>query len=438
MTGAEFLSAHGWKVVGQAALLVSSAFFSGSETAVFSLSRSQLYRLSHGGPSGRLVAALAGRPRKLLNTILLGNMLVNTAYTALAAAIAIALAQGPGGLPAWAVGLISLGMLIVLILVGEVAPKVVALALGERLAILVAPPLAFLQKALAPLLWVLQKVIVTPVTLLLAVPPDARGDVSADELAALLKLSARRGILQHDANTLLQEILELKDLRVRDIMVPRVDLAAFDLARPRGELLDLFRRTKFRKVPAFDLSIDNVVGLLHAKRLVLNPAAPLRSLLSPVPFVPLQADLERVLLQFRVTRTQMAIVVDEYGGTAGLVTLEDVLEEIVGDIPAPGEAGSPVRQVAPGEYLVEGDLAIHEWRDFVRMDLPSRRISTLGGFVLAQLGHVPQVGEQVRFRNLLFTVEGLRGRRVGTLRVRLDPAGGERTGAAPPRPEGPP
>jgi CBS domain containing-hemolysin-like protein len=210
-------------------------------------------------------------------------------------------------------------------------------------------------------------------------------------------------------------------------MVPRVDLVAFDLSRPRAELLDLFRRTGFRKVPAHEGSVDNILGLLHAKRLVLNPEAPLRSLLSPVPFVPLQADLEKVLLQFRVTRTQMAIVVDEYGGTAGLVTLEDVLEEIVGDIPAPRDAEeeAPVRQVGPGEYLVEGNLAIHEWRDFLKIELPSRRISTLGGFVLAQLGHVPQIGEQVRFRNLLFTVEGLRGRRIGALRVRLLVPGAE-------------
>jgi len=113
--------------------------------------------------------------------------------------------------------------------------------------------------------------------------------------------------------------------------------------------------------------------------------------------------------------------VDEYGGTAGLVTLEDVLEEIVGDIPAPGEAeaGPPVREVSPREYVVEANIAVHEWRDFLKIELPSRRISTIGGFVLSQLGHVPQVGEQARFRNLLFTVESLRGRRIGTLRVRL-------------------
>jgi CBS domain containing-hemolysin-like protein len=415
-----FLADHGWQIVAQAILLCGSAFFSLSETALFSLSRSQVYRLSHGAGPGRLVAAMVGRPRRLLNTILLSNMFVNTAYTALSAMEAIELQAG--GLPTWAAALVSLVPLLVLILVGEVTPKVLGLAAGETAAVLVAPPLAVLERGLAPLLWVFQKTIISPVTRLLDVPPDPRGDVSAQELAALLRLSAKRGILEHDANTLLQEILELKDLRVRDIMVPRVDMLAFDLARPRADLLELFRHNRFRKVPVYEAGIDNVVGLIYAKRLVLNPKSPLRSLLVPVPFVPLQADLEKVLIQFRVTRTQMAIVVDEYGGTAGLVTLQDVLEEIVGDIPAPreGAASPPVRELGGGEYLVEANLAIHEWRDFLKIELPSRRISTIGGFVLSQLGHVPQVGEQVRFRNLLFTVESLLGRRIGTLRVRLE------------------
>jgi putative hemolysin len=421
MMGA-FLVEHGWTFAAQALLLGGGAFFNAAETALFSLSRSQLYRLSNGGGPGRLAATLVARPRRLLNTILLGNMLACTAYVSLGAVMAMQMPRR--GLPAWVEGAASLAMLLVLILVGEVVPKSLALAGGERVAILVAPPLAAIQKALAPPLWLLRTLVVTPVTRLLAVPPDARGDMTPDELAALLKLSAHRGMLEHDANTLLQEILELKDLRVRDVMAPRVDMVAFDLSRPREELLDLFRRTAFRKVPAYEGRVDNILGLIHAKRFILNPSLSPRELLSPVPFVPLQANLEKTLLQFRVTRTQMAIVVDEYGGTAGLVTLEDVLEEIVGDIPAPRDEaqGPAVRQAGPDEYLIEGNLAIHEWRDFAGIELPSRRISTLGGFVLAQLGHVPQVGEQVRFRNLLFTVESLHGRRVGTLRVRLAPS----------------
>ena len=419
MSGGELLLAHGWKIVAQAGLLICSAFCSGSETAVFSLSRSQLYRLRQGGGPGRLAAALAAHPRRLLNTILLANMVVNTAYVTIGAVMVLSLRQA--GLPGWGAGAVSLGLMMLLILAGEVVPKVLALAAGERAALLAAPPLAVLERVLAAPLWVFQNLVIGPVTRLLAVPPDPRGDVSGEELAALLQLSARRGLLQHDANTLLQEIVELKDLRVRDVMVPRVDMVAFDVGGFREDLLALFRRTRFRKVPVYEGDMDNVLGLVYAKKLVLNPDASIRSLVVKAPFVPLQARLERVLLQFRVTRTQTAIVVDEYGGTAGLVTLEDVLEEIVGDIPAAdeGDGGPTVERLSDREYRIRGDLPIHEWRDVLKIELPRRRISTLGGFVLSLLGHVPQVGEQARYRNLLFTVESLHGRRIGVLRVLL-------------------
>ncbi|HUT59650.1 MAG TPA: hemolysin family protein [Phycisphaerae bacterium] len=417
MSWDRFISEHPWQLALQAVLLAFSAFFSGSETALFSLSRSQVHRLRHGGSSGRLAAAMLARPRRLLNTILLGNMLVNTAYASIV--VVEVLSMRRSGMAGWAAGLTSLIFLVVLILLGEVAPKVLALATRETFSRIVAAPLSVTGRVLAPPLWLFHNALIAPLTRLLA-PRAARGDVSAEELDALLALSAKRGIIERDAHRLLQEILELKGLRVRDVMVPRVDITAFDAAEPRAELLNLFRRTGFRKVPVYENDIDHVLGLVHAKRLILNPDADVRSLVTGVQFVPVQANLERVLVQFRVTRTQTAIVVDEYGGAAGLVTLEDLLEEIVGDIPDPDEAPElGVQRLAEREYLLAADLAIHEWTDVLGIELPSRRISTVGGFVMSLLGHVALVGEQARYRNLRFTVESVRGCRIRTLRVEL-------------------
>lgn len=416
-----YVADHAWQILLQIALVVCSAFFSASETALFNLSRSQLYRMRNGGTAARAAAALMAKPRKLLNTLLLANMLGNTLYASIAAVEVFDL-EGHGS-AAWAGGAISLGLLLVLILLGEVSPKFVAMALGERVALMAAPPLTLLQRGLSPLLWVLQNAIVLPLTRL-AVPPAAVSratDVTTGELRALLNLSARRGILDHDANTLLQEILELKDIHVGDIMVPRVDMIAFDINRPRADLLELFRKTKLRRVPVYDAHMDDILGLVHAKRVVLSPDAPIRTLVAKVPFVPLVANLERVLVQFRVTRTQLAVVVDEYGGTAGMVTLEDVLEEIVGDIPDPHQtAHAPaVQRLSDREYLVAGNLAIHEWPEFLKIRLPSRRISTVGGFVMSLLGHIPRIGEQAVYRNLRFTVESMHGRRIDRLRLQL-------------------
>jgi CBS domain containing-hemolysin-like protein len=237
----------------------------------------------------------------------------------------------------------------------------------------------------------------------------------------VLGLSARRGVIGHDAGELMQEIVGLTDLRARDVMVPRVDVIAYDVDAPPAGLAELFRKTRLKKVPVYRRDLDGVVGVVYAKRLLLTPQTPLRQLVEKVPFVPEAANLEKVLLQFRVTRAKTAIVVDEYGGTAGLVTLRDVLEEIVGNIPDPDEAARQpaVRKIGGREHLVDGHLAIHEWADAFRMDLSGRRISTVGGFVTSLLGRIPKAGDSVSYRNLRFTVESLRGRRIDKLRVEL-------------------
>ena len=406
------------EMVAMALLLAASGFFSGSETALFNLSRGQLHRMRHSTRPGRVISALMRRPARVLNTLLLGNMIVNVVYAGISAVLVIQLGRS-GGFPAWAVVMFSLVPLVVLILVGEVAPKMLALVLGQRWALLAAGPLAMIERASRPVLRVVDGWLVSPLTRLIAPRRPAPADITAEELDALLDLSAKRGIIDHDANALLQEMVELTDLRVGDIMVPRVDMIAYDVNDPPEGLIELFRRTRLRKIPVYDGEIDRVLGVVHAKRLLLNPTAELRRLVVQVPFMPEAGSVERALVQFRVRHKQMAIVVDEYGGVAGLVTLEDVLEEIVGDIPDPADAarGPAVERIGDREYRIDGNLAIHEWVDAFNIDLSGQRISTIGGFVTLLLGRIPRVGDAADYRNLTFTVESMRKRRVGRLRV---------------------
>jgi putative hemolysin len=418
MTWPEVLASESWKLALLLPLLAGSAFFGGSETVLFNLSRLQLYRLGQGRRPGRFVASLMRRPRRVLSTLLLGNMCVDVSYTGIAAVAILDLHQA--GLPDWAAGAASVVSLLVLILFGDVLPKMLALATGPRLAVPAAVTLTVIERVAAPVLWVLEKVLVGPLTRLVAPLPTGAGDITADELAVLLDLSAKRGVIERDVNALLQEIVALTDIRVADIMVPRVDMLAYDADGDPAKLIEMFTTTRLRKIPVYEKDIDHVVGVIHAKQLLLNPATPLRQLVAKVPFVPEAANVERLLLQFRVTRTQMAVVVDEYGGTAGLVTLEDVLEEIVGDIPDSRRAvGAAVQYLGEEEYLLDGDLAIHEWEEAFRTDLSSRRISTVGGFVLSLLGRIPREGEQVEYRNLRFTVVSMRRRRIDKLRLQL-------------------
>ncbi|MCE5325356.1 MAG: hemolysin family protein [Planctomycetaceae bacterium] len=417
MDGSFLLQYAGYFVV-LAALLGASSFFSGSETALFSLSPGAIQQLRARGRSGRLAAGLLDRPAVLLQALLLGNMLVNVAFASVAATLSLHMLQAYSA--HWVAVLVTLGPLLALILLAEVLPKLLAVSHAQRVAMLVSWPAAALVKTAGPVLWVLQRVLIGPLTRLAAGGQPARREITPDELAAVLALSAKRGAIDTDAHSLLQEIMELTDLRARDIMVPRVDMVAFEINGPRAVLAGLLARTHLRKVPVYQDHLDNILGVIHAKTLLLRPQTPLRELVARAAFVPEAARLERVLLQFRVTRMQMAIVVDEYGGTAGLITLQDVLEEMVGDLPDPfSPEEAAVAAQRDGSYLLDGNLPVHELADALKMNLAPRHISTIGGFVTSLIGRIAHEGETVAFRNLQFTVVSMRKRRIGKLRLEL-------------------
>ncbi len=415
----EFLADRVGQLIFLGVLLVFSAFFSGSETALFSLSPGQLFRIRRRGRRGQMVGSLMSRPAGILHTLLLGNLLVNVAYSSITAMIVLDL-QRTLGLPAWMLGIISLVPLLMLIFTGEIVPKMLAILVAERWAVTAAPPLSLLRRALSMVIALLHAAMVGPLVKIIAPVRVGTADISSDELAAVLDLSARRGILGPQANVLLQEIVGLTDLRVRDIMVPRVDMISYDVDGPRAGLVKLFTRTRLRRIPVYERMIDNILGVIPAKRVLFYPDTPLCDEVVKIPFVPEAADLEQTLLQLRVRRAQMAIVVDEYGGTAGLVTLEDILEEIVGDIPDRyDQAGPLVEKVSQGRYVVHGDLAIHEWADAFDIDLHGRRISSVGGFVTSLLGRIPSAGDVATYRNLHFTVVTMLRRRIGKIEVHL-------------------
>ncbi|MBS3733928.1 MAG: HlyC/CorC family transporter [Phycisphaerae bacterium] len=413
------LAAHAWRLALLGLLAVGSGFFSGTETALFNLTRGQVHRLGRAHRAGALVVALLRRPRSLLYTLLLGNMLVNVAYAGVSATVIFALKDV--GASAWVVAATPVVLLAVLILLGEVTPKMLAAAGSERWSLVTCVPLAAVQRALAPLVWVLERAFVSPLVTVIAPRPTVRTCITPSELAAVLDLSAKRGIVDRDVTVMLQEIVELTDLRVTDIMVPRVDMVAFDADGTREELVALLRRTGLRRVPVYEDGPDRVIGTIHARRVLLHPDAPLRELIGKVPFVPETATVEHLLRQLRERGAQLAIVVDEYGGTAGLVTMEDALEEIVGDIPDPQDRreGPAVTELSDRQYVIDAELGIHEWADAFAIDLSAHRVSTVGGFVTSLLGRIPQAGDVTTYRNLRFTVDSMCGRRIDKLRVEL-------------------
>ena len=440
-TMAEFF----WHLAAMAVLLFFSAFFSGSETALFNLSHETRRRFrASRSPFQRLAARLIDDPRRVLVTVLFGNMAVNTAFFAMSIMLSHAVSHArPEHATYWSVAIVAAAPLVVIVF-GEVMPKCVAAARPERLSILASAPLAALEYIVAPVRIVLGYGIVEPLERLITggrrkEPPP----MTADELQAIVEVAAREGVVSREESDMLTDVLELGELRVRDVMTPRVEIVGCDVATPTRLALLVFQRTGQTKIIVYEGGMDHVLGIVYAKAAFLNPDRPLAELVRPVYYVPETKAVESLLREFRARKIQFAVAVDEYGGVAGIVTLEDCLEPIVGDIQdeADRPAADPVQRLSDTEYRLAGNLSIRSWADLFNLEVPGdgRRYTTLAGFVASLLGRLPKPGDAVRWRNLEFTVEEVRHHRVMRVRLRLyGESGGEAVTADGIFPEGGP
>ena len=411
-------------------LLGASAFFSGAETAMFNLSREQLrrFRLSRS-PFRRVAAHLMDEPRRVLVTVLAGNMTVNVAFFVMGVMLMhrVGMRQSDA-VGTWRFVIGTLTPLLVIVF-GEVTPKSVAATMPGRLAPVAGLPLMVLGYVVLPVRLLLGYAVVVPLTrLITGGRRQERGFVTTEELQAIVEVAENEGTVSSAESDMLADILELGQMRVREVMTPRVEIVACDVGTPTPGVLPVFKRSMKNKILVYEGRMDNVVGVVYAKTALLNPEAPLADLVRPVHYVPETKTVESLLKTFRSRRIQFAVVVDEYGGLAGLVTLEDCLEEIVGEIEDETDRPSaePVQRLSGSQYLLAGNLSIRSWEDLFNMDLPEGggRYLTVAGFVTSLLGRLPQCGDTARYRNLEFYVDQVRRRRVTRVRLRLLPADG--------------
>lgn len=405
-----------------AGLLAASAFFSGSETALFALSRHELSHFRRDRrASRRLVADLMRHPRRLLLTLMIGNVAINMFIFAASLALCQSLAGNASSL-APILGLMSP---ILVTLFGEILPKGTAIVRPARFAARVAPAVRLCQGLLIPFSFLLNTLLVEPITRLLVGAKSPDENVTVEELRELIEMSGRHRIIDADENAMLGEVVQLGQLRVRDIMVPRVDMVAFEIHDDPDELRRIMGRRRLSKLPVYDQSIDRIIGLVYAKDLFLDPHRPLAEMVRPIRFVPELIALTQLVAEFRRTRTQLAAVVDEYGGVVGLVTVEDVAEQIVGELTLPGKP--PDRpsweRLDERRYRVSGSMGLHDWSQQFHVRRLDEGVTTLAGLMLARLGRIPAVGDRVRMGNLLLTVDSLRGRRIEWILVELTDGG---------------
>jgi len=413
------MAAQIYQIVVMLLLLAGSAFFSGAETAFFNLSRRQTKLLLNSKHKlQKLAAKLLNKPGQLLKCFLFGNMTVNILFYAIASVLTMKIKAQSGLVAAAITAMVSFAALV---LIGEILPKSVAYANSKSLSVAAALPTFLCLKIFTPIEFVSKYFILEPILRLFLGPVRSIKQITVGEFKSLIETIQKQGLISADENKLLTEVIELGFLKVRHVMRPRVDMIACAVTDSPQMAREKMQKNHLTKMPAYIQTIDNIVGVVHLRQLLLKDDVSLDKIVQQVNFVPEQKTVESLLEFFRRSRTDTAIVVDEYGGIAGSVRLEDIAEELFGQIELTSGT-KPIEQTGPFEYRLAGNLAIHEWAEVFGVDLAETRPATVGGLVTALLGKIPKSGDVAFLKNLKFIVEKVQKHRIETLILTLEPS----------------
>lgn len=403
-------------------LIACSAFFSGSETAYSTANEFKLRRAAeeNGNKKNKFAYFIYSNYSKTLTAILIGNNLVNTAASSVGTVIVLALL---GEEYAW----VSTAVMTVLVLIfGEIMPKIVSASIPEKFAWLVAWPLRIIMIVFSPLVWLVEKLIGLISKLWKNKLPDGP-NVTEDDLENIIETVEDEGVIDEETSDLLMSALDFDDVQAYEIITPRVDILAADIDDDFEEILKVALDSPYSRIPVYQDTIDNIIGILNIRRLfkrMLSEEAPdIRSLLMPVHFVHKTTALPDVLSKMKKHKSHMVMVSDEYGGVMGLLTMEDVLEQLVGDIwDETDEIEAEIVQINDELYDVDGDMRIYDF--FEEMEIDDRDFdddnATLGGFAIEMLGGEPILGGSFEYKNLTITIRRLRKRRVERLAVTVN------------------
>lgn len=423
-------------------LLLASAFFSGTETALFSLRSDERALLKQRRDKAAVAASrLLARPRQLLVTILFGNMVVNVIYFILSSILLLHMhhqrVEDQQTFVDTAITVISSAVfLLVIILFGEVAPKLIATRIKLQWVNISSVPLFAIHEIISPVRVPLTKFIIQPLTRLLA-PRDTPAPVDADELVMLLKLANEQEIINHHERELVEDVIELSRIKVRDIMTPRVDIKYISLehfrnAREREQVLSELKQAHCTYMPITGENLDEIVGIIKVNEYLLNfPVAAEQGIISEAVFIPEQATVDQLLYHIKHHAVKCAVVVDEYGQTAGIVTLVSILSVLSGsNIPAGRKAaigrngtteGLPpiITLISPGKWRVPASMPLHEFAEHFSIQVHHLRVSSIGGYVIAQLGVIPAVGDVLELEGWNVSVSEMAGSQLVSLEVEI-------------------
>lgn len=401
-------------------LLCLSAFFSSSETALTTVNQIRMRTLADNGDKrAARVLRVTGNPGKMLSAILIGNNIVNLSASSISTSLAIHLFGNTGA------G-IATGILTFLILIfGEVTPKTMATIKADSMSLTAAAPIGFLMKILTPVIFIINKLSLGLMFLLHVNIKDAQKKMTEEELRTIVDVSQENGVIEHEERDMIHNLFDFGDAEAKEIMVPRIDMTFVQADATYQEVLDIFRQDMFTRLPVYEDSTDNVIGIINMKDFLLQNDTPefsVRNLLREPYFTYEHKNTADLFLEMRKSSISLAIVLDEYGVTAGLITLEDLLEEIVGEIRDEYDADEEddITRISDREFYVLGSANLSDVSEALSLHFTSDDYDTIGGYCLGLLDHLPEKNEIILTdNNILLRIDRMEKNRIERIYIRL-------------------
>ena len=421
MIAAEFTSADLAMLIVILVLLVVSAFVALAETALTRMNKVKAMTLAEEQPRrGRALLRLVGHPERFLNPLLLVVLVCQLVQATLVGVLAERL------FGAWGIAIATLFNVVLVFVLAEAAPKTWALQHPEQSALFAARPVAALVRF--PPISGISRALIGLTNVVLPGKGLKKGPfVSEEELLAFADVALEEEVIEHEERQLIESVIDFGDIVAREVMVPRLDMVTVPKSMPVHDAVDVAITHGFSRLPVVGDTVDDVVGLVYAKDLMRaereeRSVEPVATITRPAHFIPETKPVSELMREMQKGKFHMAILVDEYGGIAGLATLEDLIEELIGDIVDEYDTESAkVEELPDGSYRINGSVPIDELNDLLGSDIPHDDWDTVGGFVLGKLGRVPETAESVDHRRWKFTVEEVDGRRVALVKVTEDP-----------------
>ena len=406
-----------WQIIVLIILLVLSGFFSMSETALMALSKIRIRHMVEEGVKGaKLVEKLTEDPNKLLGAILIGNNIVNILASSLATTLFVSLV-GPSG-----VGVATAVMTVLVLIFGEITPKSIAKQKSEEVSLKVSKPINIIVKILKPFIGIFSFISSLFIRLLGGDPKATEPFITEEELRTMVGVSEEEGVLEDVEKEMIFNVFDFADSQAKDVMVQRVDIVAVDTEATYEEVLEVIKTEQFSRIPVYNQTIDDIVGVLYVKDLIIagqNKEVFKVSDYMREPYYTFEfKKIKELFNEMKKTRNHLSVVLDEYGGTVGIVTIEDLIEEVFGDIEDEyDDYDKEIEVVKEDEYIVDGSAKLDDISELIGVNMESEEFDSVGGLIIGELGRFPDNKEEVTLNKIRFVVEEVDKNRIKKVRI---------------------